>query len=175
MEYKKITNLLNTTTDNALRLITKKLLDVHDQSSSAEDRYNPTKHMRFKKSMLRSNLCDFSDAYIVVNCTITVADPNDAINDKKLALKINDPFTFYISKINNTIIDSAEDLNIIKPLYNVIEYSKSYLKTTRSLWNYYTYKPNSEVCDESNNVNHSIKYPNIFGLKGKQYRKIRRY
>ena len=66
MEYQKITNLLDTTPDNVPRFITKKLIEVHDQSGSAENRYNPSKETRLKTSMLRSDLCDFSDAYIVV-------------------------------------------------------------------------------------------------------------
>ena len=62
MEYQKITNLLDTTSDDVPRFITKKWLDVYDQSGSAEDRYKPSKQIRFKTSMLRSDLCDFSDA-----------------------------------------------------------------------------------------------------------------
>ena len=58
--------MLDTTFDNVPRFITKKSIQVHDQSGSAEDRYKPSKQMRFKISMLRSNLCDFSDAYISV-------------------------------------------------------------------------------------------------------------
>ena len=64
MEYQKITNLLDTTSDNVPRFITKKWVEVHDQSGN--DRYNPSKQIRFKTSMLRSDLCDYSDAYIVV-------------------------------------------------------------------------------------------------------------
>ena len=82
MEYQKITNLLDTTSDNVPRFITKKWVEVHDQSGSAEDRYKPSKQIRFKTSMLRSDLCDFSDAYIVVKGTITITDPNDANYDK---------------------------------------------------------------------------------------------
>ena len=52
------------------------MIKVHDQSGSAEDRYKPSKQIRFKTSMLRSDLCDYSDAYIVVKEDITVTDPN---------------------------------------------------------------------------------------------------
>ena len=72
MEYQKITNLLDTASDNVPRFITKKWVEIHDQSGSAENRYKPSKQMRFKTSMLRSNLCDFSDTYIVVKGTITL-------------------------------------------------------------------------------------------------------
>ena len=62
MENRKITNLLDITSDTVPRFITKKWVDVHDQSGSAEDRYKPSKQWIFKTSMLRSDLCDFSDA-----------------------------------------------------------------------------------------------------------------
>ena len=107
--------------------------------------------------MLRSDLCDYSDAYIVVKGTITVTDPNSANYDEKLAFKINAPFTSCILKINNPLIDNAEDLNIVMPMYNLLEYSKNYRKTTGSLWNYYRDEPNSGKGGENNNVNYSIK------------------
>ena len=72
MEYQKITNLLGTTPNEMPRFITKKWVEVHDQSGEANDRYKPNKPVRFKISMLRSDLCDFSDAYIVVKGEITV-------------------------------------------------------------------------------------------------------
>ena len=90
MEYQKSTNLLDTALDNVARFITKKWVEVHDQSGSPEGRYKPSKQVRFKTSMLRSDLCDFSDAYIVVKGTITVTDADDAY-DKKLAFRNNAP------------------------------------------------------------------------------------
>ena len=82
--------------------------------------------------MLQSDLCDYSDAYIVVKGTITVPDPDNDAYDKKLAFKNNIPFISCISKINNTLIDNAEDLDIVIPVYNLIEYNKNYSKTTGS-------------------------------------------
>ena len=70
MEYQKITNLLGRTPDEVPRFITKNWVEVHDQPGSAEDRYKPSKQIRYKTPMLRSNLCNFSDAYIVVKGTI---------------------------------------------------------------------------------------------------------
>ena len=66
-----------------------------------------------KTSILRSDLCGFSDAFIVFKGTITVADPNDANYGKNLAFKNYAPFISCISKINNTLIDNAEGLNIV--------------------------------------------------------------
>ena len=71
MEYQKITNLWGTISDNVPRFITKKWIEVYDQSGNAEDRYKPSKQIKFKTSMLISDLCDFSNAYIVVKGTIT--------------------------------------------------------------------------------------------------------
>ena len=65
--------MLGTTSDNVPRFITKIWIEVHDQSGNAEDRYKPSKQIRFKTSVLRLDLCDFSDACIVVKGTITVA------------------------------------------------------------------------------------------------------
>ena len=78
MEFQKIINLLNTTDNKDLpKYVTKKWIEVYDQS---EKNYNVNKEIRIKTSMLRSDLCDFSDAYIVVKGTITVTNPNDAKN-----------------------------------------------------------------------------------------------
>ena len=126
MEYQKITNLLGTTLDEIPRFITKKWVEVHDQSGSAEDRYKPSKQIRFKTSMLRSDLCDFSNAYIVVKGDITVTEPDNAKRNKSIAFKSNVPYINCISKINGVQIDNAEDLDVVMPMYNLPEYSKNY-------------------------------------------------
>ena len=97
--------------------------------------------MRFKTAMLRSSLCDYSDAYILVKGNITVnntaADGAAANNtNKKVIFKNCAPFTNCISKINNTQIDNAEYIDIVMPMYNLIEYSDDYSKTSGSLWQY---------------------------------------
>ena len=81
--------------------------------------------------MLRSDLCDFSDADIVVKVTLTKAANRDFIDvrNRFLVFKNNAPFTNCISKIN-VLIDNAEDLDVVMPMYNLIEYSKNYKKTT---------------------------------------------
>ena len=112
--------------------------------------------------MLQSDLCDYTDTYIVAKGTINVTDPNNDAYDKKLAFKNNAPFISCISKINNTLIDNAEDLNIVIPMNNFIEYSKNYSKTTGSLWNYYRDEPNSGA---EGNINYSIKDSKSFDYK----------
>ena len=81
--------------------------------------------------MLRSNLCEFSDAYIVIEGDITLEGDNDPNKrNKNLAFKSNTPIINCISKINGRKIDNAEDLDVVIPMYNLLEYSKNYRKTT---------------------------------------------
>ena len=90
MEYQKITNLLDATSDNVTRFITKKWVEIHEQSGSAEDRYKPSKQIRLKTSMLRSDLCGFSDAYIGFKGKITVTGAtNSSRKNRPLALLNN--------------------------------------------------------------------------------------
>ena len=113
--------------------------------------------------MLGSNFCDFSDAYIVVKGGITVflREKNDAY-DNKLAFKNNAPFFSCISKIKNALIDNAEDLDLVMSMYNLIEYSKNYRKTTGRLCNYYRDETNSGLGGDDNNINYSIKNSKFF-------------
>ena len=146
IEYQKITNLLDTTSDNVPRFIPKKCIEVHDQSRDAEDRYKPSKQIRFKTLMLRSDLCDCSDAYIVVKGDITLTKAANEnfidVRNSLLAFKNNPPCTDCILKINGALIDNAENLDVIMLMYNLLEYSKNYRKTTGSLWNFYSDEPN---------------------------------
>ena len=155
--------MLDTTSDDKdlPRFVTKKWIEVYDQS---EGNYNVNKEIRIKTSMLRSDLCDFSDAYIVVKGDITLTKTNGRgiidIRNRFLAFKNNAPFTNCISKINNVLIDNAEDLDVVMPMYNLLEYSKNYRKTTGSLWNYYKDEPRNPLSSNSE----SFKYKtNITG------------
>ena len=111
------------------------LLKIYDQSGNAEDRYNPSQII-FKTSMLRSDLCDFSDAYIVKG-TITLTKADGVrfmdIRNRFLAFKNITQFTNCISKINNELIDKAEVLDVVMPMYSLLECSVNYRKTTESL------------------------------------------
>ena len=91
--------------------------------------------------MLKSSFCDYSDVYILVKGTITVnnranADTNANNTDKKVIFKNCAPFTNCVSEINNTQVDNAKDIDIVMPMYNLIEYSDNYAKTPESLWQY---------------------------------------
>ena len=107
--------------------------------------------------MLRLDLCYFSDAYIVVEGDITVTEPNDANRNKSVAFENNAPFINCISKINGTQIDNAEDLDVLMPMYNLLEYSKNYRKTTGSLWNYYRDEPSNPLSSNSESFKYKTK------------------
>ena len=95
--------------------------------------------------MLRSDFCDYSNAYIIVKRDITVTNPNNAKINKVVVFKNNTPFINCISKIKGIKIDNAEDLDVVMPMYNLLEYSKNYRKTIGSLWNYYRDQPSNPL------------------------------
>ena len=99
--------------------------------------------------MLRSDVCDYSNAYIVAKGTITVTNSNNAKRNKTVAFKDNTPFINCISKINGAKIDNSEDLDIVMLMYNLLEYSKNYKKTIGSLWNYYRDELSNPVSSNS--------------------------
>ena len=107
MEYLKTMSLLDNISDNVPKFITKKWIEVHDQSGNENDRYKPSKQITFKTSMLQLDLCNYNDAYIVVKGTITVIDPNVAAYEKKLYFKNNALFSC-ISKFNNSLTYNAD-------------------------------------------------------------------
>ena len=112
--------------------------------------------------MLWSELCDYSDTYVGARGTITVTDPNNNAYDKRLAFKNNALFISCITKINNTLFDNAEDLDIVMPMYNLIEYNKNYSKTTGILQNYYRDEPNSGAVGD---ISYFIKDSKSFDYK----------
>ena len=104
--------------------------------------------------MLRSNLCDYADSYILVKGTITITGTGDDVaarqadeRDKGVTIKNCAPFTMCISRINNADIDNAHDIDIVMPMYNLIEYSDNYSKTAGSLWQYYKDDPNHNLAN----------------------------
>ena len=117
--------------------------------------------------MLRSDLCDYADAYILVNGTITVAGnrPRDRQN-RPLILKNNAPLVSCITRINNELIEDADDLDIVMPMYNLLEYSKNYRKTIGSLYNYYRDELNDDA-NLNNFANNNVVSSNSFQYKNK--------
>ena len=117
--------------------------------------------------MLRSDLCDYSDAYVWVKGKITITNENDNANfNKELTLKNNAPFISCISKINSELVENAEDFDIAMPMYNLLEYSKNYEKTSGSLFNYYRDDPSELIIGDGDNaINISIRNSKSFDYK----------
>ena len=113
------------------------MVEINDESKGG---YTTGSNIKFKTTMLRSSLCDYADAYILVKGTITItgagddaaARPEDERN-KGVISKNWAPFIKCISKINDMEIDNAQDIDIVMPMYNLIEYSDNYSKTSGSL------------------------------------------
>ena len=178
MEYDKTNNLLrseelgyavDSESENLSKFVTREFVRVNSLSNT----YNENKSIRFKTPMLRSDLCDYADVYILVNGTITVNGiVNGAENEinrrnRPLILKNNAPFVSCIIKINNELIEDAEDLDVVMPMYNLLEYSQNYRKTIGSLYNYYR----DELRDDNNNnnnfLNNNVVNSNTFKYKNK--------
>ena len=102
--------------------------------------------------MLRSNLCDYADSYILVKGTITITGEGDNAGEREadernkgVTFKNCVPFTKCISRINNTDIDNTHDIDIVMPMYNLTEYSNNYSKTSGSLFQYFKDIPNDNL------------------------------
>ena len=156
MEYNKINNFFDSESEKLSKFVTREYVKVN----SLSDTYNENKSIRFKTPMLRSNLSDYSHVYILVEGTIIVTAPGDNNNvnnvrDKRnrpLILKNNVPFVSCITRINGELIEDADDLDIVMPMYNLLEYSKNYRKTIGSLYNYYR----DELSGNANNNDNTV-------------------
>ena len=140
MEYQKIANLIDDTSNQRSKFRTKNWVEISDESRGA---YNVNSQIKFKTTILKSSLCDYSDACILVKGTITIAGAGDDAaarqadeRDKDVAFKNCGPFINCISEINNTQIGNAKDIDIIMPMYNLKEYSDNFAKTTGILWKF---------------------------------------
>ena len=152
MEYQKIGNLLDDNKSNQpSKFRTKNWVEINHESRGT---YNVNSQIKFKTTMLKSSLCNYSDAYILVKGTITIeGNGADAAarqadqRDKGVIFKNCAPFTNCVSEINNTQVDNGKDIDIVMPMYNLIEYSDNYAKTSGSLWQYYRDEPNNNLAD----------------------------
>ena len=167
MEYDKINNLLGSERENLSKFVTREYVRVNSLSNT----YDENQSIRFKTPMLRSDLCDYADAYILVNGTITVTAAAGANNirdkkNRKLILKNNALFVSCITRINGELIEDADDLDIVMPMYNLSEYSKNYRKTIGSLYNYYRDELTNDN-DNNNFANRNVVNSNAFKYKNK--------
>ena len=138
MEHQKRKNLIYDASNQPSQLKTKIWVKINDESRKT---YNANSQIKFKTIMLKSSLCDYSDAYILVTGTITVnntaaVDPNASNATKKVIIKNFARCINCISEINNTQVGNAKDINIEMAIRSLIEYSDNYSKTSGSLWQY---------------------------------------
>ena len=166
MDYDKINNLL-LSEDNESEQLSKFVTREYVRINSLLDTYNENKSIRFKTPMLRSNLCDYSDAFILVKGTITVAGNNLRDRpDRPLILKNDAPFVPCITRINGELIEDADDLDIVMRMYNLLEYCKNYRKTIGSLYNHYRDELSDDADDNQFN-NIKVVNSNTFKYKNK--------
>ena len=135
MEYQKIANLLDNAPNQPSRFRTRNWVKINDDSRGTYANAD----IKFKTTMLKSDLCDYADAYIFFKGTITITGAGaDATarqadeRNKGVIFKNCVAFTKCISIINNTDIDNAQDIDIVMPMYNLIECSDNYSKTSGS-------------------------------------------
>ena len=132
MENQKIVNLLGDLNNESSKFATRKWYVINNQNNTNYDEGNEdSTTVKFETKVIKSNLCDYSDAYILVtgNITATGGDPNIRVAFKDCA-----PFTKCIIHINDEHVNNADNLDIIIPMYNLIEYSDKYSDTSGSLW-----------------------------------------
>ena len=127
MEYQKIANLLNDESNKSSKFRTRNWIEINDEVRGTQSH---NKQIKFKTSTLRSSLCDYSDAYILVKGSITVNNTADAgaganNTNKKIIFKNCAPFSNSINKINNAEIGNAQYIDIVMPMYNLIDIWKS--------------------------------------------------
>ena len=138
MEYQKIINLFDKALDQPSKFRTINWVEMNEES---RETYNTYDQIKCKTVMLKSSSCDYSDAYILVKGNITVhntaaAEAHVNNTNKTVISKNCAPFTGCISEINNKQVHNAKYIDIALPMYNLIEYSDSYSKTSRGLWQY---------------------------------------
>ena len=150
MEDQKIANLLNNESNQPSKFRTRNWVEINDESRGNY----ANSDIRFKTTMLRSNLCDYADSYILVKGTITITGAGDDAaarqadeRDIEVTFKNCASFTKCKSRINNTDKDNAHDIDIAMPMYSLIGYSDNYSKTSGRLWQYYKDDPDDNIAD----------------------------
>ena len=136
MENQKIINLLDKIDTDSKHFATKKSYIINDENNTNygvnkdTDANNPDT-IKCDTRVLKPNLCDYAEAYILVECTIRATN---AANATRLALKNCAPFTKCNLEIDDEHVDTAENLDIVMPMYNLIEYSDNYQDSSATLY-----------------------------------------
>ena len=137
MKNQKIINLLNKSDTNSRHFATKKWYIINDENNTnygvnKDTGANNPDTIKYNTRVLKPNLCDYADAYILVDGSIRAANAVD--DDTRLALKNCAPFTKCNLEINDEHVDTVENLDIVMPMYNLIKYSDNYQDSSATLY-----------------------------------------
>ena len=151
MEYQKIINLVDNTPNQLSKFRTKNWIKINDQSRGV---YDTNSDIIFKTTMLKSSLCDYNHVCILVKRTITITRAGDDAaerqadeRNKGVIFKSCAPFINCKSEMNNTEIDNSIEIDIVMSMYNLIEYTDNYSKSSGDLWQYYKDEANDNLED----------------------------
>ena len=134
METQKIVNLLNESDNESSKFATRKLYIINDKNNGQYGEENENySTIKFETKVIKPNFCDYSDGYILVTGDVEVAD---VAADTNVAFKNFAPFTRCITHINAEHFHTAENLDIIMPMYNLLEYSDNYADSSGSLYQF---------------------------------------
>ena len=134
MEAQKIINLLEEFDDDILKFATKKWYIINEQSNGQYEKGDGNDSTKkFNTEVIKPNLCDYSDAYILVTGNIVVVNGNQ---NTSIAFKNCSSFIRCVTHLNDEHVETADNLDIITNLYNLIGYSDNYSHTSGSLWQY---------------------------------------
>ena len=162
MKNQKIINLLDKIDTDSKHFATKKWHIINDENSTNYEvdkntGENAPDTIKYDTRVLKPNLCDYAEAYILVDATIRGTGAN---NNTRLALKNYAPFTKCNLEINDEHVDTAENLDIVMPMYNLIEYSDNYQDSSATLYQYKRDEPPeaNAIADLTANNSSSFKY-----------------
>ena len=162
MENQKIINLLDKSDTDSKHFATKKWHIINDENNTnygvnKDTGENNPDTIKYDTRVLKPNLCDYPEAYILFDGTITTTN---AVNATRLTLKNCAPFTKCNLEINDEHLDTAENLDIVMPMYNLIEYSDNYQDSSTTLYQYKTDEPPEDdaVADKTADNSDSLKY-----------------
>ena len=148
IETQKITNLLGDANNESSKFATRKCYVMNDQNNTdygGGDENGTT--IKFETKVIKSNLCDYLDAYILVTGDITTTGGNA---NTEAVFKNCAPFAKCVTHINDEHVDNAENLDIVMPMYNLTEYSDNYSDTSECLWQFKRDKQNMNNEDPVN-------------------------
>ena len=183
MENQKIINLLDKIDTDSKHFATKKWYIINDENNTnyGVDKNTGANHpdtIKCDTRVLKPNLCDYAEVYILVDGTIRAA--NNVNNNTRLALKNCAPFTKCNLEINDEHVDTVENLDIVMPMYNLIEYSDNYQDSSATLYQYKRDEPQDNIANNlAINTSSSFKYkvnllgnPNVVGNVARRNVKI---